>query len=291
MARDVTTFPRPGLRENVRLTQQMFSDPTRALDAIAERHGGCCLLGAGPLRMAIIGSPGAIREVMARRADAYVWGHRFQSIGPATFVGRQSMLGSDGADDTRRRGAVQAAFTRQRVNSLAAMIVERADSTIDSILAAARSGTPIDLYPFGRRLILGITLQALFGDRWSSRLDEVHARVLRAQRFIESPAIRQVPLPLPIGRRAGVRRDRRVLDQMIDEDLAFVRSQEPGSVDGLLGTLAFTDGLSDDEIRDRGDAHRRGFRHHGVDPGVGRGASGQITSGRGRVALRGRHRR
>jgi hypothetical protein len=161
------------------------------------------------------------------------------------------MLASDGDDHARRRSAVQAAFARQRINAWSSMIVERADATIDDVLAASQPGQPVDLYPFGRRLILGTTLQALFGDRWSSRLDDVHDRVLRAQRFIEAPAIRQLPVPLPIGLRAAVRRDRKALDDMIDAELAFVRARPPGQLDGLLGTLAFAEGLTDDEIRDQ----------------------------------------
>ena len=244
-------LPRPGPIENLRLTRGLFTDPAPVLDTIAKRYGGMCSLGAGPLRVAIVGDPASIREVFAHGADTYRWGHRFQAIGPGVLVGKTSMLGSDGADHFRRRGAVQTAFTRQRINAWAPMIVERTDSAIDDILASATPGKPLDLYPFGRRLILGITLRALFGERWSARTDEVLSLMLRAQSFIEAPALRQLPHPFPVGQRALVRRDRKVLDRMIDEDLADVRARPIGECDGLVATMAFNRDLSDTEIRDQ----------------------------------------
>jgi hypothetical protein len=75
-------LPRPRLRENMRLTNQMLSHPAVALDAIADTYDGLCSIGWGPVRMAIIGTDTGIREVLANSADTFRWGHRFQRIGP-----------------------------------------------------------------------------------------------------------------------------------------------------------------------------------------------------------------
>ena len=102
-------------------------------------------------------------------------------------------------------------FARRRLNGWIPMILSRTDAAIDQVVRTARvtpPGQPIDLYPAGRTMALSVVLEALLGDRMAGRVDEIAPLIERPQAYLESPAIRQIPHPLPRTRRAGVRADR-----------------------------------------------------------------------------------
>ena len=190
------------------------------------------------------------------KADAFRWNHKFNVIGVRFVVGKQSMIVSDGADHQRRRGAVQRAFTRPRLNGWIPMILQRTDAAIDRLTAdlrAAVGSQPVDLYPIGRDLILGITIHAFFGERLAHRTAEFSDLFQRAQAFIEAPAVKQLPHPFPNSARSRVRADRRVIDRIIDEEVADRRAHPTGDPLDILETLALDTTLSDAEIRDQVD--------------------------------------
>jgi cytochrome P450 len=165
--------PGPHGRANAGYLRRLFSDPAPALDALHAQFGPICGLGYPGVRLAIIGDPALMHEIFAMKADAFRWNHKFNVVGVRFVVGTQSMIVSDGADHQRRRGAVQRAFTRPRLNGWIPMILQRADTAIDELLAAPRNvERPVDLYPVGRDLILGITLHAFFGERLARRTAE-----------------------------------------------------------------------------------------------------------------------
>ena len=107
-------LPAPARRHQPALIRRILSDPTPVLDEVAERYGLMCGFGAGPLRMAIIGDPAALRELFALPTDHFRWGHKFNALG--FVVGKESMIVSDGDDHARRRASVQMAFSRRRLN-------------------------------------------------------------------------------------------------------------------------------------------------------------------------------
>ena len=184
-------------------------------------------------------------------ADAYRWGHRYNVVGVRLVVGKGSMIVSDGADHGRRRRASQSAFSRPRLDGLIPMIVDRTDVAIDALARSSSPGQEVDLYPVGRALILGITLDAFFGPRLAARADEIGALLQRPQDFIEAPALEQLPRPWPFSRRAKVRDDRRALDQIVGEEITLRRTDPSAARDDLLGALIADDSLSIDEIHDQ----------------------------------------
>ncbi len=140
------------------------------------------------------------------------------------------------------------------------MIVAETDAVIDGELAAAAAGQ-VDLFPIGRRLVLRIVTQALFGPELAGRTDELDALIEPAKTYLEQPGLRQLPHPIPGTRRARARQARAALDAVIDDEIA--RRQRDGAGDGdgdgrddVLAMLlaAGPDGtgeLSMDEIRDQ----------------------------------------
>ena len=241
-------LPHPPLRKQGGYLRRLFSDPQPLLDELRADYGPMVAMGGGPVRMAIVGDPVALRELFGAGTDPFRWGHMFNVLG--FVVGPGSLIVSDGADHKRRRGAVQSAFSRRRLNGWIPTIVERTDAAIDA-LSADLGDQPVDLYPFGRALVLDVVVRALFGDGMASRADEIGALFQRPQDYLEAPAIRQLPHPIPGTARARVRADRRALDAIIDAEIAARRAQPAGDPLDVLEALVTAGELSDAEIRDQ----------------------------------------
>ena len=242
----------PSSRDSLRLIRSMFNDPAGALDPIRASVGTDCLLAAGPVKIAVIGDPSIVSELLTMPASQFRWAHRYNVIGLRFVIGRTSMIVSDGADHDRRRGAVQPAFAKRRLNSWAPMILHDTDLAIERLVAYAggTEGT-VDVYPHMRRLVLGITLRAFFGERMAAHVDEISDRYLRPQHFIEAPAIRQLPHPIPFTNRARVRADKRAINGLIDDEITQRRRSPPPDRPDVLDLMLARDSLTDTEIRDQ----------------------------------------
>ncbi len=250
-------MPLPGPRglANLRQVRHLFSDLAPALDELRAAYGPICVLGGPGVRIAVIGDPALIHEIFSMGADTFRWKHKFNVIGVRFVVGKRSMIVSDGANHQRRRGAVQRAFTRPRLNGWIPMIIERSDAAIDRVIAGkdGHIGRPVDLYPVGRDLILGVTLHAFFGERMARRVDEFSELFQRAQAFIEAPGANQLPHPIPFTSRSRVRADRRRIDRIINDEVADRRAHPTGDPLDILEVIATDGTLTDAEIRDQVD--------------------------------------
>ena len=130
----VRPLPTPKLAAQPGLLRRLLRDPQPVLDELAETVGPVCGLGFGPMRIAVVGDPLALRDLFATPTESFRWNHKFNLL--AVVVGPGSMIVSDGADHKRRRSSVQAAFSRRRLNGWIPMIVERIDATIDDLVAS-----------------------------------------------------------------------------------------------------------------------------------------------------------
>ena len=243
-------LPGPTGAANVGHLRRILRDPAPVLDDLRDRYGPVVGLGGPGIRLAIVGGAEELHAVLSAPTASYRWGHRFNVIG--FVVGDGSMIVSDGAEHRRRRGAVQAAFGRRRLHNWVSMIVDTTDQTIDTLengLGVACG--PIDLHPVGRTLVLRIVVRALFGARLAERAEEIGDRFERPQRYLESPAMRQIPHPFPFTARARVRADRRALDAIIDTEIVRRRNRADAASDDILESLVHDGSLSDAEIRDQ----------------------------------------
>lgn len=242
-------LPRPPWHAQPAHLRRIFRTPHATLDDLAERYGPICGLGAGPVRMAVVGDPGALREMFAMPSDRFRWNHKFNVLG--FVVGPGSMIVSDGADHTRRRASVQTAFSRRRLNGWIPMIIEQTDAAIDRLSERTASGDVVDMYPVGRDLVLHIVVRSLFGERMVERCDEIGGLFQRPQDYLESSFVRQLPHPIPHTARARVRADRAALDAIIDTEIADRRDHPTGDPLDILETLVADGSLTDAEIRDQ----------------------------------------
>ena len=176
-------LPRPAWREQPGHLRRLFRTPHVVLDEMSERYGPVCGLGAGPVRVAIVGDPEALREVFAMPNSSFRWNHKFNVLG--FVVGERSMIVSDGDEHRRRRSSVQSAFSRRRLNGWIPMIVEQTDAAIDRLPQRLEPASVIDMYPVGRALVLQIVVRSLFGERMSRRCEEIGALFQRPQDYLE----------------------------------------------------------------------------------------------------------
>ena len=242
----------PSPQECRRLIRRLFNDPIGALDQIRTSIGTACLLTAGPVKIAVIGEPALVNELLTMPASQFRWAHRYNVIGLRFVIGRTSMIVSDGIDHDRRRSAVQAAFAKRRLNALAPMILDEVDQAVEGLIACAGGEERvIDGYPHMRRLVLRITLRAFFGERMAARADEIGDRYLRPQQFVEAPAFRQLPHPIPFTTRARVRADKRAINALIDDEISLRRQTTPADQPDVLDLMLAHDSLTDTEIRDQ----------------------------------------
>ena len=132
------------------------------------------------------------------------------------------------------------------------MIVERIDATIDDLVASLEpQGPTVDMYRVGRSLVLEIVVRAMFGERLAARAAEFGDLFQRAQDYLELPAYRQIPHPLPSTARAQVKQDRHAFDEIVDEEIANLRAHPTDDHLNVLASLVAEDELSDAEIRDQ----------------------------------------
>ena len=242
-------LPHPPWRDQPGHLRRIFRTPHVVLDDLSEQYGPICGLGAGPVRMAIVGDPAALRELFAMPNNSFRWNHKFNVLG--FVVGKQSMIVSDGDDHRRRRSSVQTAFSRRRLSGWIPMIVEQTDAAIDRLAGRLEPGAAIDMYPVGRALVLQIVVRSLFGERMSQRCDEIGDLFQRPQDYLESSAFRQFPHPFPHTARARVRADRQALDVIIDAEIAYRRANPTGDPLDVLETLIADGSLDDAEIHDQ----------------------------------------
>ncbi len=246
-------LPGPSIHRQPGLLRRLFADPAPVLDQLAAEFGSNYRFGAGPVRMAVVGDPTTLRVLLAMPPDNFRWGHKFNVLG--FVVGDESMIVSDGADHKRRRSSVQGAFSRRRLNGWIPMIIDRTDIAIDAVIASLDDDQrPVDLYDVGRSLVLDIVVRALFGEALAKRAEEIGGLFKRPQDYLEAPAFKQLPHPIPWTARAKVRADRRSLDAIINDEIASLRATPEHRNDDagdVLASLVREGELSDSEIRDQ----------------------------------------
>lgn len=241
-------IPRPrGIAATVSAARGLTGDPCPTLDALSAELGSTFEIAAGVMRMVVVGDPVHLTELYATPADAFLWGHRLNVL--RFYVGDGSMIVSDGNDHRRRRGVAQPAFARRRLDGWVPMIVDEADTMIDTTIAP-RDGV-IDLFPVGRRLVLSIVINALFGSAFGDRAAEIDGLIEPAKTYLEQPFVRQLPHPLPFTRRARVRTARARFDALIDAEIARRRAEPATDSGDVLELLLASGDLSDSEIRDQ----------------------------------------
>jgi cytochrome P450 len=239
-------LPGPRGMANLRWTARLARDMYRTLPEMHRAFGDVFEVGVGPARLVYLVGPRANRDLFALGSPDVSWREAFASLVPVD--GETAIVVSDGADHARRRGVVQPAFARRRLDdSIASMVVEARGT-----LAAWTSGSTHDAYDELRTCIRRIVIRALFGDRLGARADVVGERLAAALEYVNRPPWRRFDRDWPGTPYRRAMTARTAVDAIVYEELAARRSDpDAAGGDDLLSILASSDALSDVEVRDQ----------------------------------------
>jgi cytochrome P450 len=246
-----TTYP-PGPRGRLLtgILPELRRDSLGTYTRVAREHGDCATLRYGPAKVFLLSHPDLIEQVLVTRSANFTkhWGLR-----AARRLLGNGLLTSEGDFWRRQRRLIQPAFTRERVASYGAAMVQLADRRA----AAWRDGEVRDLHEDMSQLALEIAAETLFG---ADEMQEETRKVIEALQELTagfgSRFFRVVHLPAYLPTLGNVRRElaARRLDGIIYDLIR--RHRAGGQRSDLLGILLHArdedDGtrMTDRQLRD-----------------------------------------
>lgn len=202
---------------------------------------------------------GQYTYLLGPEANEFVFAHdhlfRFREAFEALIPvdGPTSVIVSDGADHTRRRGLMRPALHHRAVNGYLEIMSGTADEALDPI----RRGVEFDAYALFRSAIRRSTLRTLFGSRMASRAGEIGAQLQPAIDLIALlPDLVELHERWQTKRWRTAMAARAQLDEFVYAEIARARAGTTDAdnhvlarlVDGRDGTGS---GLTDQEVRDQ----------------------------------------
>lgn len=166
--------------------REMVRDPLRFYQSIAAEYGDIVCYRPAPEPAYLINHPNYIRHVLVDNNRNYTkdtYSNRlFKKV-----VG-EGLLTSEGEPWRKQRRMMQPAFHRTRLAQLDGMIVEVAQSMLDSWQKAYESNQPIDIAREMSALTLTVTTRSLFGVDLGDEVREVGEIINRAASYLEKPS-------------------------------------------------------------------------------------------------------
>jgi cytochrome P450 len=208
----------------------IWARPTAFLERCRARYGRrftLRLIGQPPLVM--ISDPEEIKEVFLASPEVLHPGEGARILEP--IVGANSLILLDGAPHLEQRRLLLPAFHGERMQSLAGLMRELAESEV----ASWPTEEPVALHPRLQRLTLEIILRAVFGLRSGPRLDALRESLTQILALSESPLSLLPPPPRPLARFTPMARFERLnseVDRLIYELIEQRRGEEGEADDG-----------------------------------------------------------
>ena len=239
-----------GALSRIRYGLNFFFDPFGFVGGRFDRYGDTYFVSARDQPgLYVFRNPADVYEVLVSKAKSFRKTHSaFRELGQV--LGDSGLLTTDGERWRTHRRIVQPAFSPQRLNEYAQVMIE------ESVREAQRwtAGEEFDVAEAMMELTLRVVARTLFGHDASGDVDAVRD----AMRTLQDGMVgRAVPLPrwIDVGRR---RRDRAVatLDRLIARLIASRRAEGGAGHTDLLQRLLDAEDdesgarLSDREIRD-----------------------------------------
>jgi cytochrome P450 len=248
-------FP-PGLKRN--LPFYLFSrffrpgNPIRLFEYLAVTFGRVAYYRIGPSQIVVMNDPELIREVLIAQPQNFI---KERTQRRMKILLGEGLITSDGEVHRRQRRIAAPAFHRQRIQTYASLMVERAAAMRDSW----RAGVELDASAEMMRLALQIVARTLFDSDVTKDVqrinDEVNA-IMRLYNFLVALPHAEDLLHLPIPGLMRFKRARRRLDKIVYRMIDERRQSGRSGSDLLTMLLAARDdeadhsGMTDEQLRD-----------------------------------------
>jgi len=258
VARDIWTqrkakgqFP-PGPRDfSLARTRTFTHDPLSILLPLEREHGPIFSLRLLHTQTVFMLGPEANTYVTVKHPEKFHW--RESSFGDLIPLLGDGLLTIDGAYHDRARRIMMPAFHREHIIASVEVMFEEAAVA----LASWRPGQTIDVYEWTRNLAMRIAMRALLG----LDPDDRGRGEAAAEHFERALSFYGTEYPVRLLRGPGspwrkMHRSRKILDEILFEEIRRRRKSGPGDTFDILGLLLEAtdeDGskLSDQEVRDQ----------------------------------------
>lgn len=243
------SLPGPRGIANVAWSVRLGRDVYGTLPRLLDEFGEVCALGAGRFRAVNVFGPTGTLDVFAQGHPTVSWHDPMSVLIPVD--GETAIVVSDGQDHARRRGIVQPAFGRRKLDDTIEMMSTEARATF----ASWTPGTRHEAYTELRKCVRRIVIRALFGDDMGARSEEFGAHLEAPLRYVNRPPWRRFDREWPGTPYRSAMRSRRAADAIVYDEIERRRVLPDlhERVDLLSSLIAarHDDALSDVEVRDQ----------------------------------------
>lgn len=247
MSGDALPGPRgvANLRWGVRLARDLYA----GLPALHATFGEVVELGLGRYRAVYLFGAEATTDLFAQGPATVSWHDAMAPLVPVD--GETAIVVSDGADHARRRGVVQPAFGRRKLDDTIGLMADEARRTF----AAWEPGTDHDASAELRACVRRIVVRALFGDELGAEAGRLGDHLEGALAYVNRAPWRRFDHDWPSTPYRRAMRARAAADRIVYGEIERRRGQaDLGDRVDLLSALLAAEAeaaLTDVEVRDQ----------------------------------------
>lgn len=216
--------------------------------------GDLCHVKLGPLHLYIVVKPEHVHHVLVRNPDNYIKGNGYNGF--RLLVG-QGLVTSDGDLWRRQRRLMQPAFTPRSTAQFVELMVDAITRTVDRWSALVGTDKPIHMDNEMAKLTMSVMSQTIFGVDLGAESLTVSQAFHEAFAFVTARTMSAFALPLgvPLPSHRHFLRNRRIIDQFVQTQIAKSRQQGVDQQNLLALLLQAVDEesgqpMSDTQVRD-----------------------------------------
>ncbi len=186
--------------------------------------GDLCHVKLGPLHLYIVVKPEHVHHVLVRNPDNYIKGNGYNGF--RLLVG-QGLVTSDGDLWRRQRRLMQPAFTPRATAQFVDLMVDAITHTLDRWSAVVGTDKPIHMDNEMAKLTMSVMSQTIFAVDLGAESLAVSQAFHEAFAFVTARTMSAFasPLALPLPSHRRFLRNRRIIDQFVQTQIAQSRQQ------------------------------------------------------------------
>ncbi|MBX3013006.1 MAG: cytochrome P450 [Caldilineaceae bacterium] len=210
--------------------------------------GDLCHVKLGPVHLYLVVKPEHVHHVLVGNPENYIKGNGYNGF--RLLVG-QGLVTSDGALWRQQRRLMQPSFTPRATAQFVDQMVAAIERVAERWQIAAQTGQPLHMDDEMAQLTMSVISQTIFGVDLGSEAAAVSQAFHEAFAFVTARTMSAFASPLawPLPSHRRFRRNRRVIDHFVQEQIT--RGRQRNDQDSLLALLLqATDEETGERMRD-----------------------------------------